>query len=97
MGDRLSAASHDAVTQLNDLWNADNLFGVITLVGQQYQKEENIGNYCLRVPVIDREMERERNKHKTKRHTLQTVQRLLVCKKIQSGVSIPGNYLSTPH
>lgn len=53
MGDRFSAAGHDAVTQLNNLWNAYNLFGVITLIGQQHQKEENIGNDCLGIPVTE--------------------------------------------
>lgn len=60
MGDRLSATSHDAVTQLNNLWNADNLFGVITLVGQQHQKEEYIGNDCLGIPVTEREKLKEK-------------------------------------
>lgn len=55
MGDRFSATSHDAVTQLDNLWNADYLFGVITLVGQQYQKEEDIRNDCLRIPATERE------------------------------------------
>lgn len=59
MGDRFSAASHDAVTQLNNLWNADDLFGVIPLIGQEHQEEENIGNDCLGIPVTVRERKKE--------------------------------------
>lgn len=40
----LSSAGHDAVTQLNDLRDADDLFGVVALIRQQNQEEENVGH-----------------------------------------------------
>lgn len=41
---RLPAAGHDAVTQLDDLGDADDLLGVVALVRQQHQEEEDVGN-----------------------------------------------------
>lgn len=39
-----SAACHDTVTQLDDLGDADNLFGVVALIRQQHQEEKDVGN-----------------------------------------------------
>lgn len=47
----LPVAGHDAITQLNDLWDADDLFGVVALVGQQNQEKENTGHDLFRVPT----------------------------------------------
>lgn len=47
--DSLPAAGHDAVTQLDDLGDADYLLGVVTLVGQQHQEEKDVGNDGLRI------------------------------------------------
>lgn len=44
MCDSFSAACHDAVTQLNDLWDADDLLGVVALIRQQHQEEKDVGN-----------------------------------------------------
>ena len=43
VGDCLPPAGHDAITQLDDLWDADDLFGVVALIRQKHQEEENIG------------------------------------------------------
>ena len=42
--DSFPAAGHDAVTQLDDLRDADYLLGVVTLVRQQHQEEKDVGN-----------------------------------------------------
>lgn len=44
MSDCFSATCHDAVTQLDDLGDADNLLGVVALIRQQHQEEKDIGN-----------------------------------------------------
>ena len=51
MGDGLPAAGHDAVTQLDDLGDADDLLGVVALVRQQHQEQEDVGDHRVRVPV----------------------------------------------
>lgn len=51
MCDRFPAARHDAVTQLNDLGDADYLLGVVTLIRQQNQEEKDVGNDGLRISV----------------------------------------------
>ncbi len=47
----LPVAGHDAIAQLNDLWDADDLFGVVALIGQQNQEKENVGHNLFRVPT----------------------------------------------
>lgn len=42
--DSLPAARHDAVTQLDDLRDADYLLGVVALIRQQHQEEKDVGN-----------------------------------------------------
>lgn len=44
VSDSLPAARHNAVTQLNDLGDADYLLGVITLIREQHQEKKDIGN-----------------------------------------------------
>lgn len=44
MCDSLPAARHDAVTQLDDLRDADYLLGVVALIRQQHQEEKDVGN-----------------------------------------------------
>lgn len=44
MCDCFSATCHDAVTQLDDLGDADNLLGVVALIRQQHQEEKDVGN-----------------------------------------------------
>lgn len=41
---------HDAITQLNDLGNSNYLLGMISLIRQQHQEKEDIGNNCFRLP-----------------------------------------------
>lgn len=41
---------HDTITQLNDLGNSNYLFGMISLIRQQHQEKEDIGNNCFRLP-----------------------------------------------
>lgn len=47
----LPVAGHDAIAQLNDLWDADDLFGVVALIGQQNQEKKNVGHNLFRVPT----------------------------------------------
>lgn len=47
----LPVTGHDAIAQLNDLWDADDLFGVVALIGQQNQEKENVGHNLFRVPT----------------------------------------------
>lgn len=42
--DSFPAARHDAVTQLDDLGNADDLLRVVALVRQQNQEEKDVWN-----------------------------------------------------
>ncbi len=49
--DGLPATRHDAVTQLDDLGDADYLLGVVTLIRQQHQEEEDVRNDGLRISV----------------------------------------------
>lgn len=51
MCDSFPAARHDAVTELNDLGNADDLLGVVAFIRQQHQKEKNAGNDGFRIPA----------------------------------------------
>lgn len=51
MCDSLSATRHDAVTQLDDLGNADYLLGVVSLIRQQHQEEKDVGNDGLGIPA----------------------------------------------
>lgn len=51
MCDSLPAARHDAVTQLDDLGNADYLLGVVSLIRQQHQEEKDVGNDGLGIPA----------------------------------------------
>lgn len=51
VGDSLAAAGHDAIAQLDDLGDADDLLGVVALVGQQHQEEENVGYDGLGIPA----------------------------------------------
>lgn len=51
MCDSLPAARHDAVTQLDDLGNANYLLGVVSLIRQQHQEEKDVGNDGLRIPA----------------------------------------------
>lgn len=51
MCDGFPAARHDAVTELDDLGNADNLLGVVAFIRQQHQKEENAGDDGFRIPA----------------------------------------------
>lgn len=51
MCDGLPSARHYAVTQLDDFGNADYLLGVVTLIRQQHQEEEYVGNDGLRISV----------------------------------------------
>lgn len=51
MCDSLPAACHDAVTQLDDLGNADYLLGVVSLIRQQHQEEKDVGNDGLGIPA----------------------------------------------
>lgn len=44
MCDGFSATCHDAVAQLNDLWNANDLLGVVALIRQQHQEKKYVGN-----------------------------------------------------
>lgn len=44
MGHSFPPTGHDAITQLNDFRNADDLLRVVPFIGQQYQEEEHIGN-----------------------------------------------------
>lgn len=44
MCDGFPATRHDAVAQLDDLRDADNLLGVVALIRKQHQEEENVGN-----------------------------------------------------
>lgn len=44
MCNSLPAARHDAITQLNDLGDADYLLGVVTLIRQQHQEEKDVGD-----------------------------------------------------
>ena len=49
VGDSLAPAGHDAVAQLDDLGDADDLLGVVALVRQQHQEKEDVGDDGLRV------------------------------------------------
>ena len=51
MCDSLPSTRHYAVTQLDDLGNADYLLGVVTFIRQQHQEEEYVGNDGLRISV----------------------------------------------
>lgn len=51
MCDSFPAARHDAITQLDDLGDADYLLGVVTLIRQQHQEEKDVGNDGLRISV----------------------------------------------
>lgn len=51
MCDSLPAARHDAITQLDDLGNADYLLGVVSLIRQQHQEEKDVGNDGLGIPA----------------------------------------------
>lgn len=42
--DSFPAAGHDAITQLDDLGDADYLLGVVTLIRQQHQEEKDVGD-----------------------------------------------------
>lgn len=44
MCDSFSATCHNAITQLDDLGNADNLLGVVAFIRQQHQEEKDVGN-----------------------------------------------------
>lgn len=44
MCDSLPATGHDAITQLNDLGDADYLLGMVTLIRQQHQEEKDVWN-----------------------------------------------------
>lgn len=50
MGHGLPAAGHDAVTELDDLGDANDLLGVIAFVGQQDQEEKDVRNNGLGLP-----------------------------------------------
>ena len=50
MCDSLPATGHDAVTELDYLGDADDLLGVVALVRQQHQEQEDVGNDGLRIP-----------------------------------------------
>jgi len=49
--DGFPAARHDAVAQLDDFGDADDLLGVVPLVRQQHQEEKDVGDDGLRVSV----------------------------------------------
>lgn len=44
MGNGFPATGHNAITKLNDLWDTDNLLGVVTLIWQEHQEEKYVGN-----------------------------------------------------
>ena len=50
VGGRRLTASHDSITQLDDLWNADDALGMITFVRQQDQEVEDVRNQHFRAP-----------------------------------------------
>ncbi len=47
----LPVAGHDAIAQLNDLWDADDLFGVVALIGQQNQEKKMLGTISSESPT----------------------------------------------
>lgn len=47
MSNSFPATCHDAVTKLNDLWDTDDLLGVVTLIRQEHQEEKDVGNDCF--------------------------------------------------
>lgn len=47
MCDSLPATRHDAITQLNDFGDADYLLGMVTLIRQKNQEEEDVWNDSL--------------------------------------------------
>lgn len=51
VGNCFPATRHDAVAQLDDLGDADNLLGVIAFVRQQHQEEKDVRNDGLRIPA----------------------------------------------
>lgn len=51
MCDGFPATCHDAITQLDDLGNADYLLRVVALIRQQNQEEKDVWNDGFRVPV----------------------------------------------
>ena len=51
MCDSFPAARHDAVTQLDDLGDADYLLGVVALVWKEHQEEKDVGDDGLRISV----------------------------------------------
>lgn len=46
----LPATGHDAVAELDDLGDADDLLGVVAFVGQQHQEEEDVRDDGLGLP-----------------------------------------------
>lgn len=79
VGDRFPAARHDAVAQLDDLGDADNLLGVVTFVRQQHQEEKDVWDDGFRIPeqeeqwldrLTDSEFQRRRRKKKREKPEL---------------------------
>ena len=51
MCDSLPAACHDAITQLDDFGDTDNLLGVVPFIRKEHQEEKDVGNDGLRISV----------------------------------------------